>query len=106
MIQENRKDLETIPTKKDDEIFILPVPLSTTSIILGIGIGGFFAGWGIFNFVEGIIHHHIIGLHNVNEFAMNPNTWNYSFLESGIIYMALGFSAIYNREHYPNRLEQ
>src|SRR5690554_2539009 len=34
--------------------------------------GGFFAGWGIFNFVEGIIHHHIIKLHNVNEFVMNP----------------------------------
>ncbi len=68
--------------------------------------GGFFAGWGIFNFVEGIIHHHIIKLHNVNEFVTNPDIWNYSFLASGILFMVLGFSIIYNREHYPNRLEK
>ena len=68
--------------------------------------GGALAGWGIFNFVEGIIHHHIIKLHNVNEFAMNQDIWNYGFLVSGVIFMAVGFSIIYHRDHYPSRLER
>lgn len=68
--------------------------------------GGFFAGWGLFNFVEGIIHHHILEFHNVKELSQNPDIWNYGFLASGIVFMVLGFSIIYNREHYPNRLEK
>lgn len=68
--------------------------------------GGFFAGWGIFNLVEGIIHHHIIKLHNVNEFALDPDIWNYSFLASGIILILIGSVMIFNREHYPMRLEK
>ncbi len=42
-------------------------------------LGGFFAGWGLFNFVEGIIHHHILKFHNVKEFSQNPDIWNYGF---------------------------
>lgn len=68
--------------------------------------GGLFAGWGLFNFVEGLIHHHIIGLHNVNEFALNQDIWNYGFLASGIMFMAIGFSLIYNRSYYTTRLER
>lgn len=70
-----------------------------------LAVGGAIGGWGIFNFVEGIIHHHIIKLHNVNEFALNPDIWNYSFLASGLIFMAIGYAFIYNRQHYPLRLE-
>ncbi|MDQ3395819.1 MAG: DUF2243 domain-containing protein, partial [Bacteroidota bacterium] len=68
-------------------------------------LGGFFAGWGLFNFVEGIIHHHILKFHNVKEFSQNPDIWNYGFLASGILFMILGFSIIYSCDHYPNRLE-
>lgn len=68
--------------------------------------GGFFAGWGLFNFVEGIIHHHILEFHNVKEFTQYPNLWNYGFLTSGALFMVIGFSIIYNREHFPNRLER
>lgn len=70
-----------------------------------LAYGGLLAGWGIFNLVEGIIHHHIIKLHNVNEFAMNQDIWNYGFLASGVIFIILGFLIIYSREHYPTRLE-
>src|SRR5690606_738709 len=69
-----------------------------------LAIGGAIGGWGIFNFFEGIIHHHIIKLHNVNEFAFNPDIWNYSFLASGIIFIAIGYAFIYHRDHYPTRL--
>ncbi|MFC4870501.1 DUF2243 domain-containing protein [Negadavirga shengliensis] len=69
-------------------------------------LGGFFAGWGHFNFVEGIIHHHILNFHNIKEFSNNPNLWNYGFLIIGVIFMIIGFTIIYNREHYPARLDE
>ncbi len=69
-----------------------------------LALGGAIGGWGIFNFVEGIIHHHIIKLHNVNEFALNPQVWNYSFLASGLLFMAVGYYLIYHRDHFPSRL--
>lgn len=69
-----------------------------------LAVGGAIGGWGIFNFVEGIIHHHIIKLHNVNEFALNPDVWNYAFLASGIIFMGIGYAFIYHRDHFPSRL--
>ena len=70
-----------------------------------LALGGALAGWGIFNLVEGIIHHHIIKLHNVNEFAMNQDIWNYGFLASGVILMGIGYAFIYSRDHYPSRLK-
>lgn len=66
-----------------------------------LALGGAIAGWGIFNLVEGIIHHQIIKLHNVNEFSLQPEVWNYSFLASGVIFMAIGYAFIYHRDHYP-----
>lgn len=68
--------------------------------------GGFLAGWGLFNLVEGTIHHHLLKFHNVKEFSQNPDLWNYGFLATGIVFMVIGFSIIFNREHYPNRLEK
>lgn len=70
-----------------------------------LALGGAVGGWGIFNLVEGIIHHQIIKLHNVNEYAMNPEVWNYSFLAGGIVMIAVGYSLIYHRDHYPARIE-
>src|SRR5690606_7722539 len=37
--------------------------------------GGFFAGWGLFNLVEGLLHHHILKFHNVREFSPNQDLW-------------------------------
>lgn len=70
-----------------------------------LALGGAIAGWGIFNLVEGIIHHQIIKLHNVNEYSLQPEVWNYSFLASGIILIVLGYLLIYHRDHYPSRLK-
>ncbi|PKD16263.1 hypothetical protein APR41_10405 [Salegentibacter salinarum] len=70
-----------------------------------LATGGALIGWGIFNTVEGIIHHHILKFHNVNEFAMNTDLWNYGFLLSGVLLLVIGYRVVYNRDHYPSRLE-
>ena len=68
--------------------------------------GGLLAGWGLFNFVEGTIHHHILKFHNVKEISNYTDLWNYSFLASGILFMIIGFIVISKREHYTLRLEK
>lgn len=69
-------------------------------------LGGFFAGWGLFNFVEGILHHHILEFHNVREFSQHQDLWNYAFLMSGPLFMAIGFYIIFHRNYYPRRSKQ
>lgn len=68
--------------------------------------GGFFAGWGLFNFVEGLLHHHILEFHNVRELSQHQDLWNYGFLLSGPLFVAIGFYIIFHRNYYPKKLEQ
>lgn len=51
--------------------------------------GGLLKGWGIFNIVEGVINHHLLGLHNVKE-STAPELWNYGFLGLSIILLFIG----------------
>ncbi len=53
--------------------------------------GGMLAGWGMFNLIEGIIDHHILKLHNVYEYTMFRDWYNYGFLLSGVLLIALGW---------------
>jgi uncharacterized membrane protein len=56
-------------------------------------IGSFFLGWGLFNFVEGIIDHHILEVHHVYENA-GLSIWDWAFLGSGVLFIAFGWSLI------------
>jgi uncharacterized membrane protein len=48
-------------------------------------VGQFFMGWGLFNFVEGVINHQILGIHHVRG---QPNfDWDYGFL----LFAGIGF---------------
>lgn len=53
-------------------------------------IGLMLIGWGIFNFTEGLIDHHLLGIHHVREWGPNP-VWDYGFLLSGPILIGLGW---------------
>ena len=46
-------------------------------------LGWMLAGWGIFNLVEGIVDHQLLGLHNVHE-GSNELAWDLAFLVSGV----------------------
>jgi uncharacterized membrane protein len=52
------------------------------------------AGWGLFNFVEGLIDHHILGIHHVME-RLGVSAYDYAFLASGILFMAIGWGLIH-----------
>lgn len=54
------------------------------------------AGWGIFNVVEGIVDHQILGVHHVRDDLGAPLSWDIGFLIIGVVMVALG-SALYRR---------
>ena len=55
-------------------------------------------GFGAFNLVEGIVDHHLLGLHHVNETVPRAQwlTWDLGFLAGGALMLAGGF-ALYRR---------
>jgi uncharacterized membrane protein len=58
---------------------------------LQVFTGQLILGWGLFNLVEGIIDHQILGIHNVRE-VPNYTVYNLTFLGiGGILFILLGW---------------
>jgi uncharacterized membrane protein len=57
-------------------------------------LGSLIGGWGLFNFVEGILDHEIIGIHHVMEYSSNKLPYDLAFLASGIIFLLIGWVLI------------
>lgn len=55
--------------------------------------GSTLLGFGLFNFVEGIIDHHILNLHHVYE-RIGSSIWDYVFLASGVALILTGWLMI------------
>jgi len=56
-------------------------------------VGSLLLGWGLFNFVEGMIDHQILGLHHVHPGA-GQLTWDLGFLAFGLVEIVAGWSTI------------
>jgi uncharacterized membrane protein len=56
-------------------------------------VGTMLLGFGIFNFVEGVVNHHWLGIHHVNETVPKEqwHLWDYAFTASGLIMIAVGW---------------
>ena len=52
--------------------------------------GGILAGWGIFNFSEGLIDHQILGIHHVRPGHPQQLWFDLLFLASGVVMAAVG----------------
>ena len=48
------------------------------------------AGWGLFNLVEGLVDHQILGVHHVRDDLGAPLSWDIGFLLSGVLLIAVG----------------
>lgn len=64
------------------------VPWSTRAFV-----GALALGWGLFNFVEGLINHQLLGLHHVHP-GENQLAWDLGFLASGVLLIALGYGNV------------
>jgi uncharacterized membrane protein len=49
------------------------------------------AGWGIFNVVEGLIDHQLLGVHHVRDDLGGPLGWDLGFLAFGVLLIAGGW---------------
>lgn len=48
------------------------------------------AGWGIFNLVEGVVNHHLLGVHHVRDDLGAPLSWDLGFLVLGVLLLVGG----------------
>lgn len=55
-------------------------------------IGMLLAGWGIFNVVEGLIDHELLGIHHVRDDLGGPIGWDLAFLALGAVLIVVGFA--------------
>lgn len=54
-------------------------------------VGALLAGWGMFNFVEGLIDHQILGIHHVRPGQPGEFLADMLFLASGVGFFAVGW---------------
>jgi uncharacterized membrane protein len=64
------------------------VPWSTRTFV-----GSMILGWGLFNAIEGVIDHQLLGIHHVHPGA-NQLAWDLGFIASGVIMILIGLLAI------------
>ena len=55
--------------------------------------GALALGWGLFNLVEGIVDHEVLGVHHVYENG-NHSLWDMVFLASGVVLVGIGWWVI------------
>jgi uncharacterized membrane protein len=53
-------------------------------------VGAMIMGWGIFNVVEGLIDHQILGLHHVVE-RLGLSIWDWLFLAASVVLIVIGW---------------
>lgn len=64
------------------------VPWSTRTLV-----GSMLLGWGLFNLVEGLIDHQLLGIHHVHP-GEGQLVWDVAFLALGIIQIGAGWASI------------
>ena len=48
-------------------------------------------GWGVFNLLEGIVDHHLLGIHHVRDDIGSPMAWDLGFLVFGALLVVGGW---------------
>jgi uncharacterized membrane protein len=66
------------------------VPWSTRTLV-----GTLAMGWGLFNLVEGLIDHQILGIHHVRTDVPNVLAWDLGFLLFGVLLLGLGMGLVW-----------
>jgi uncharacterized membrane protein len=62
--------------------------LSTAALV-----GALLLGWGLFNSVEGVIDHQLLGLHHVHP-GEQQLAWDVAFIVSGLVLSCVGYGLI------------
>jgi uncharacterized membrane protein len=66
--------------------------------------GMLLVGWGVFNMVEGVIDHQILGIHHVRDDLGGPMSWDIGFLVFGALLVLVGLALSPSGERAVDRL--
>jgi uncharacterized membrane protein len=55
-------------------------------------LGLLLAGWGVFNLVEGVVNHQLLGIHHVRDDLGAPLSWDLGFLAASVLLLAVGWA--------------
>ena len=55
-----------------------------------VHLGLLLAGWGVFNLVEGLVDHQLLGIHHVRDDIGAPLGWDLAFLALGVVLVLCG----------------
>ena len=55
-------------------------------------VGSMLMGAGAFNLIEGVVDHHLLGIHHVRGGSPNELLWDLGFLASGAVLVAVGWA--------------
>jgi uncharacterized membrane protein len=55
-------------------------------------VGLLLVGWGLFNLVEGLVDHQLLGIHHVRDDLGAPLSWDIGFLLVSVVLVAVGLS--------------
>jgi uncharacterized membrane protein len=53
-------------------------------------VGLLLVGWGLFNLLEGLTNHHLLGLHHVRDDVGDPRPWDVAFLAFSVLLVLAG----------------
>lgn len=54
-------------------------------------VGTLLLGWGVFNMVEGVINHQLLGIHHVRDDSSNQLAWDLAYLAWGGVMIVTGW---------------
>jgi uncharacterized membrane protein len=54
-------------------------------------VGLLLVGWGVFNLVEGLVDHQLLGVHHVRDDLGGPLSWDLGFLAFGALLVVVGW---------------
>jgi uncharacterized membrane protein len=66
-------------------------------------VGMLVAGWGVFNLVEGLVDHQLLGIHHVRDDLGAPLGWDLAFLAFGLALIAAGTALARSGERIAHR---
>lgn len=58
----------------------------------GFQVGMLLVGWGVFNLVEGLVDHQLLGIHHVRDDLGGPLGWDLGFLAFGALLVGVGLA--------------
>ena len=64
-------------------------------------VGMLLAGWGVFNVVEGLVDHQLLGIHHVRDDLGAPLGWDLGFLAFGAVLVVTGLALARSGEASP-----